>query len=206
MTRSSRPPALPRLLLDHLVPHNTALAGDLEEEHRRRRSAWWYWQQALAAIAVHITTGILTHKLVAVRAIVTGWTALWLFSFIGVEINRFMSGWLLDRLILVFWTHPFPMMWATQLWFRPAVALGFLVSGWVVGQLHHTNRSAMVLAFAATAVLWTLYRDVQAVVTRNTPTPYPLVDLLFAPLPLLIVVGGLWGPRIGRCGVCQRPS
>lgn len=195
MTRSS-PPAVPRLLLERFVPGNTALAGDLEEEHRRRRSALWYWQQALAAIGVHVTADILTHKLVAVRAIVAGWTALWLFSFVGAEINRFMSGWFLDRLILVFWTHPFPMMWATQLSFRPALALGFLMSGWVVGQLHRTNRPAMVVAFAATVLLWTAYDEVQAALTRNTPAPYPLLDMLFAPLPLLIVVGGLWGSRI----------
>jgi hypothetical protein len=195
VTHSSRPPALPRRLLERFVPHHTALAGDLEEEHRYRRSAWWYWHQALAAIAIHITAGILVDKLATIRAIASGWTALWLFSFVGVEINRFMSGWLLDRLILLFWTHPFPMMWATQLWFRPALALGFLVSGWVVGQLHHSNRSAMVVAFTATVLLWTAYNDIQALM-RNTQTSYPLVDILFTPLPLLIVVGGLWGPRI----------
>lgn len=158
----------------------------------------WYWQQALAAIAVHVTADIVTHKLVAVRAIVAGWMALWLFSFVGAEINRFMSGWFLDRLILVFWTHPFPMMWATQLSFRPALALGYLVSGWVVGQLHGTNRPAISMAFAATVLLWTAYDEVQTALTRSTPAPYPLLDMLFSPLPLLIVVGGQWGSRIDR--------
>ena len=196
MTRSShRPPAMPRLLLERFVPGNPALAGDLEEEHRRRQSGVWYCQQAFGAIVVAVTADILTHKLLTARAIVVGWGALWLFSFVGSEINRFMSGWVLDRLIWLFWTHPFPMMWATQLSFRPALALGFLTSGWIVGQLHRTNRPATVLAFAATVLVWTTYDEVQEVLTRSGPTPYPLLDVLFAPLPLLIVVGGLWGSR-----------
>jgi hypothetical protein len=121
--------------------------------------------------------------------------ALWLFSFVGTEINRFMSGWLLDRLILLFWTHPFPMVWATQLSFRPAQALGFLVSGWTVGWLHRNHGPAMVVAFAATVLAWTLYDEVHTGLTRTNPAPYPLLDMLFLPLPLLIVVAGLWSSR-----------
>lgn len=133
MNSANRPPRTPGLLLQWFLPHNTALAGDLEEDHRRRESAVWYWRQVLAAIVLHLWSEVRAHKLLAIRAVVTGWAALWVLSLLEAEINRFMSGWVLDRLILIFWTHPFPMMWATQLWNRPATALSFVLSGWVVG-------------------------------------------------------------------------
>jgi hypothetical protein len=198
VTGPNHPPAVPRLLLERFVPGNAALAGDIEEEYRRRGSAAWYWQQALAAIAVHVTTDVFAHKLVAFQAIVTGWTALWLFSFVGAEINRFMSGWFLDRLILVFWTHPFPMMWATQLSTRPAQTLGFLISGWVVARLHRAHGPAMLMAFTGTVVLWTAYVEVHAALMRTTPVPYPLLDVLLKPLPLLILVGVMWTSQANR--------
>ncbi|MBM3821012.1 MAG: hypothetical protein FJW14_18630 [Acidimicrobiia bacterium] len=186
---------MPRRLLELFLPEHAALAGDLHEEFGRRGSAWWYWRQALAAVAIHVTAGIAARPLLALRAAAAGWTTLWLFSFVGVEINRFMSGWFLDRLILLFWTHPFPMMWATQLSYRPALALGYLISGWTVARLHRTHRPAMLVAFTMTVLLWTGYDEVQRSLTRSTPVLYPVFDVVFAPLPLLILVGGVWSAR-----------
>ena len=63
---------------------DVALAGDLMEEYARGRSTLWYWRQVLAAIWTGIWGAIFHHKLLAVRAVVTGcavngvWLFLWL--------------------------------------------------------------------------------------------------------------------------------
>jgi hypothetical protein len=157
MTRQHQ--RIPGRLLELFVPANPALAGDLVEEYERRGSALWYWRQVLSAIAIAVATDIGSHKILMVRAITVGWTTMWLFSFVAVEINGFMSGWVLDRLILLFWTHPFPMIWATQLSSSPAMALSFLISGWIVGRLHRHNRPAMLIAFTLTVLAWSMYND-----------------------------------------------
>jgi hypothetical protein len=184
---------IPGKLLELFVPANAALAGDLVEEYERRGSALWYWRQVLSAIAIAVATDIGSHKILMVRAITVGWTTMWLFSFVAVEINGFMSGWVLDRLILLFWTHPFPMIWATQLSTRPSMALSFLISGWIVGRLHRHNRPAMLIAFMLTVLAWSIYNDAMRLLRPSSiPMSYHLVRLLLIPLPLLILVGGFW--------------
>jgi hypothetical protein len=184
---------IPGKLLEVFVPANAALAGDLVEEYERRGSALWYWRQVLSAIAVAVITDLGAHKMLMIRAIAVGWTTMWLFSFVAEEINGFMSGWVLDRLILLFWTHPFPMIWATQLWSRPSMALSFLISGWVVGRLHRDNRPAMLIAFTFTVLVWSINNDAMEFLRPSSiPASYHLVRLILTPLPLLILIGGFW--------------
>ena len=49
MTR--RAPRLALALLEHFVPENVPLTGDLIEEFERRQSSGWFWWQVLTAIA-----------------------------------------------------------------------------------------------------------------------------------------------------------
>jgi hypothetical protein len=190
---------IPGMLLELFVPSNAALAGDLIEECERRGSGLWYWRQVLSAIAIAVATDIGVHRILVVRAIAVGWTTMWLFSFVGTEINRFMSGWVLDRLIVWFWTHPFPMIWATQLSSRPAMALSFLISGWIVGRLHRHCRPAMLIAFMLTVLAWSMYNDAMSLLRPSSiPTSYRFVRLVFTPMPLLILIGGLWRSTPGR--------
>jgi hypothetical protein len=49
MTRQ-RAPRLALALLEHFVPDNAPLAGDLLEEYERCQSSAWFWWQVLAAI------------------------------------------------------------------------------------------------------------------------------------------------------------
>ena len=49
-----------------------ALIGDLLEERERGRSAIWYWRQVLAAVWIAIWGAIRHHKLLALRATITG--------------------------------------------------------------------------------------------------------------------------------------
>jgi hypothetical protein len=49
-----------------------ALAGDLLEERARRRSAVWYWRQVLIALWIGIWRAIRDHRVLALRAVATG--------------------------------------------------------------------------------------------------------------------------------------
>jgi hypothetical protein len=54
------------------------LIGDLMEGYAHGRSVGWYWRQVLFAIVIGFFHEVRGHKLLAIRAIVTGW-AVWLF-------------------------------------------------------------------------------------------------------------------------------
>src|SRR5262249_3751810 len=62
-------------LLKYFGCQNEALIGDLLEEYRQGRSAAWYWRQVLMAILVGCGGEVRANKLLAVRAVVTGWAA-----------------------------------------------------------------------------------------------------------------------------------
>jgi hypothetical protein len=61
---------------------DVALTGDLLEERARGRSAIWYWRQVLVAIWVGISVAIREHKVLALRAVATGFAIESLFIFL----------------------------------------------------------------------------------------------------------------------------
>src|SRR2546425_2422723 len=69
---------------------NESLAGDLIEEYQRRRSRAWYWKQVVSAIALEAARDIRAHRLLALRAVVTGFAALsacsWLLTRFGLNV------------------------------------------------------------------------------------------------------------------------
>jgi hypothetical protein len=58
--------------LFELLDLDVALTGDLLEERARGRSAIWYWRQVLIAVWIGIWSAIRDHKLLALRAVATG--------------------------------------------------------------------------------------------------------------------------------------
>jgi hypothetical protein len=80
--RSSQPPIVAAWVLTHFGNRNEVLAGDLIEEYRRGRSAAWYCRQVVVALLIGYGKEIRTHKLLAVRALVIGWAALILSSYL----------------------------------------------------------------------------------------------------------------------------
>jgi hypothetical protein len=75
-----QPPTAATWLLDKLGCPNDALKGDLMEHYRLGRSIAWYWRQVLCAIALGFSREVNAHKLLALRAIVAGWAAIYLLD------------------------------------------------------------------------------------------------------------------------------
>ena len=86
--KSSRPTSLATWILDHFVPNNEALAGDLIEQFRQGRSSLWYWRQVAVAIVVTTIDEIRAHPLLTLRGIAFGWAFVWLyFGFVAYRLT-----------------------------------------------------------------------------------------------------------------------
>jgi hypothetical protein len=75
-----QPPTAATWLLNKFGCANDALKGDLVEEYGRGRSRAWYWRQVLIAIAIGFSTEVIAHKLLALRAVITGWAVFYLLE------------------------------------------------------------------------------------------------------------------------------
>lgn len=191
--RSSQPPIVATWVLTHFGNRNEVLAGDLIEEYRRGRTVGWYWRQVLMAILVGCGDEIRTHKLLTVRALVTGWAALILYGhLIGLPLyklySRALGGLGLGPLWFWWWhyyTYPVVLV--------PCIG-GFL-SGWLVARLHRTCRVTVVTVYAA-SVLFTSLPEVFRLATNSLSNSrfvpyllsYSLTESLFV---VSILLGGL---------------
>src|SRR5262245_37734033 len=92
---SKEPPRIATWILKHFGsgPNNDALMGDLAEEYQHKDSALWYWRQTLKAIPVSLFREIRSHKLIAARAMVTGW-GIWILCLLTLfpTLGRFYFG------------------------------------------------------------------------------------------------------------------
>jgi len=136
-----RPPAAATWLLNHLYVsrHTETVIGDLLERYQATPSALWYWRQALAAIVSSVADEIWTHKALAIRALLIGCAAAWLFGFLLYYVARGPVGTIVEALSGES-RHIFFGTWGQ------CIALGG--ASWVVGRLHRENGGAMVFVFA----------------------------------------------------------
>lgn len=192
--RPIQPPAAAIWLLNKFGSTNDALKGDLVEEYGHGRSIAWFWRQVLVAIAVGFSTEIRTHKLLTLRAIITGWAVIYLLDrAMAITLWKWYGRLLLAHgLTPAFWwrhyyTYPFGLMGCIY------AAAG----GWIVGKCNREHRSAMVLTFLLSVQLWSLpefFRLVEGVAANQRFVPY-----LFAFVARLVLIsigillGGLWG-------------
>ena len=81
----SEPPRLSTWLLERLALRHRreSLMGDLLEQFHRGRSAWWYRRQVFGTILAGIVADVAAHKLLALRALALGWSALFLLLQFG---------------------------------------------------------------------------------------------------------------------------
>jgi hypothetical protein len=198
--RSAQPPSTATWLLEHLSsgPSNDSLKGDLMEEYRSGRSGAWYWRQVLMTIAVTFWKEISAHKLLAVRAVATGWVVWHLYAlFIGPRVLIPFA----RELPLAFRFGPYSGFASWIIWLSVRVA-----SGWIVGHSHREHRTAMVLMFSASVLLWklqilpwTFSSLVVDAIGDSRYAPYIVSNLTSVILPpVCILIGGLWNtpPKI----------
>ena len=108
---------------------NEVLAGDLVEEYRQGRTVAWYWRQVLVAILVGCGNEVRTHKLLTMRAVITGWAALILSGYlISLPLYRLYS-----RALMALGLGPIGLWWrhyyTYPLMFHP-VSVVFSAVGW----------------------------------------------------------------------------
>ena len=80
-----QPPRVATWLLEYLQssPNNESLAGDLFEEYRQGRSRVWYWKEVLTAITMAVSREVVSHPLLALRAIALAWAVRFLYLYIA---------------------------------------------------------------------------------------------------------------------------
>lgn len=93
---ANQPPRIATWLLRHFGsgPNVEAIIGDLDERYRQGRPRGWYWREAMLAVLLSFAGELQAHKLLALQALIIGWTVkiLWLY----VSLFAF---WKMDALI-----------------------------------------------------------------------------------------------------------
>jgi hypothetical protein len=112
---------------------DVALLGDLVEE-AERRSPIWYWRQVLFAIWAGTWSAIRGHRMLALRAVATGFAMEFLCFFFWGYVGSLLPGRLV--LSLESWT----INWVFTL-------LGSVATGWVIARTHPAQQVPMVLLF-----------------------------------------------------------
>lgn len=213
--RSSQPPAGATWLLERFTfgHRNDALIGDLIEEYGNGRSGAWYWRQALTAIAVAFCQEIRAHKVLAVRAVATGWAVWYVYG-------MFVSPWVSRISISLGGKLPLALQYDAPNWFVWWIIWLSVraASGWIVARLHRGHQTAMVLLFSASVLLWKLrmlpltFMLVGDAVGNSIFFPYLASRLASIILPpVSVLVGGLFGvppegnPPMESMQVATRP-
>jgi hypothetical protein len=195
--RSTKPPATATWLMRRFGYANDALTGDLMEEYLHGRSTTWYWRQVLFAIVVGFGKEVLTHKLLALRALAVGWATWFLLYAVNIPLCRLYAKVLLTHGLTttVWWKHYY-LYPSLLTWTFPAAC------GWLVGRLHRANRQAMVLLFLASVQLLGLPEFVRLAADTLRDLrylPYLLsLCLEFVCVSASILLGGLWAAPRGR--------
>lgn len=167
---------------------DSALIGDLSEECARGRSTAWYWRQVLLAAWNGIWGTIFHHKLLALRAIATGYAmnALWLFLW-----SRFLHIGLAQRPVLSF--HSIASLFV--------ILITQIATGWVVARTHRAHAVPMVLVFVIWLMTWNLLGgmpELKRLVVNSIDQPRFRAYLAWYLLPISTEVAGLlFGGLIG---------
>ena len=199
---ASHRPTLATWLLERLGsgPTHEALAGDLIEQYRQGRSGAWYWRQVLVAIIVGAANDIGAHKLLALRALVSGWVVREILRFPADPLAHWLRNWTVDnghdtvRAVLLF-SGPGQFQLPSMI----VLCLSAAAAGWIVARLHRSHRRAMVLLFASFLVLVNappfLYMTISPWMRVGFGGFSALVIpaiFLFIAEPVSTLVGGLW--------------
>lgn len=199
-------------LLERLAPRHRreSLVGDLHEHVHRGRSAWWYRRQVFGTILAGLTENVAAHKLLALRALAIGWSAMYLvYRFAGPLIQHTRMA-LFSRWGSALWGESEVLR---QLWvyysvpFVLVMCVIFMVIGWTVATLHRRHLPGIVIVFSATLLIPATFQAME--IRRLLETDlwpgwgwgsfrWALVYqglVSFVAYPLCVLIGGLWSLR-----------
>jgi hypothetical protein len=175
-----------------------ALSGDLLEECKRRRSAIWYWKQVLVALWIGIWGAIRDHKVLALRAVATGFAMEYFYLFLWDKFSPLLPDWSVLSLECVIFNF----------------SLGLLLqatTGWVVARTHRPHEAPMVFVYLICMLLWwaqRLFGGARMILIGwiDQPELRPYLVRIFlvwhvAYTVILVVgvlVGGIFGSRPNR--------
>jgi hypothetical protein len=150
-------------------------------ECARGRSTIWYWRQVLIAMCTGVSSSILDHKVLALRALGTGCAvnALWLFLW-----SRFLHLGL----------RPVPEISFESIASLLLILLTQVVTGWVVARTHRAHGVPMVLLFGfllVTCYLAGSVADVKRLLVNSIDQPRFRAYLAWYLTPISIEVAGL---------------
>ena len=149
---------------------------------------------AIAAVA---------HPFVMARAVVVGWSVLWVFEVLTRRAKYEFAESSLDWLIVTLGSHPFVMLWAVVLSRRPFQVAGYLVSGWVVGRLHPGCRVSATTGFMVTVLIHSMWNTAARLSWHQKAYDEVAFEgwiVAFAALPLVICIGGALSGRRASAG------
>ena len=127
---------------------DSALSGDLLEECTRGRSVVWYWRQVWIAVWIGTWGAIRDHKLIALRAIATGFAMEMLFLALWNKYSPLLPDW--PMLSIVGSIVDFSLTLLTQ-----------AATGWVVARTHRTYPMVFVFLFLLCDLLWWAQRNLR---------------------------------------------
>jgi hypothetical protein len=169
---------------------DTALVGDLLEERELGRSAIWYWCQVLIAVWAAVWCPIRDHKVLALRAVATGFATEYVFIFAWKYLSP--DGPDLPLVSIVSVIVNLSLVLLTQ-----------MAAGWVVARTHRQHQIPMVFAYLICCLLWFFgpqlfwVREMLVDWDRIDPKAHPYLAYFFLTV-LLTVVGILLGSILAR--------
>ena len=188
---SRKPPAVATWLLQRSTVHESVV-GDLFERYQKRQSSAWYWRQVLLTILVNAARDVREHKLLAVRAVVTGFAVLFVSYQCTWSLLNSVHGalWINGH-----WYQPGQLL--VSFWY-PWVSFGGAASGWIVGRLYRAHRASMTFAFAGSFLIGQLVQLCVFLTIAPLPIWFTIGDFGFLTLTVVvsILVGGLWVPQV----------
>ena len=184
-------------LLEHLRSDsvNECLIGDLTEEFGHGRSSAWYWKEVVSAIVVSSRDDVRAHVLIAIKALITGWAAQFMFQFVAWGLLIRFHLWLpLHQNLLLFFGYGIAASLTWLILWTPI----WIGSGWFVGGHYRSHLTSMVLMFTLSVFVWKLFGLPWTIHlisnSAGDPRYFPqlFVELMNLILPsVYIVVGGL---------------
>lgn len=161
---------------------DVALSGDLLEEREQGRSAIWYWKQVLIALLVGIWGAIRDHKVLALRAVATGFAMEYFFLFLWEHQSVLFKTNGLPLISIVGWMGNLSIVLLTQ-----------TATGWVVAKTHRAHQIPMVFVFLTCFFLWHFGAQLSWAIRmlvdwdRMDPTVHPYVLYFLVIIPLSVV-------------------